>query len=100
MIAPSPPATIDWVSRCVTPDRRFIRLLIDGEPAGSGETRLGFHNFISWTGLDIGRDRGSPVADYAAPFAFTGTLKKVTVTMDPDQALDGDAIGEAEMARQ
>jgi hypothetical protein len=81
-------------------DKRFIRLLIDGEPAGESETQLGFHNFISWTGLDIGRDRGSPVADYASPFAFTGTLKKVTVTMDPDQVLDGDAIGQAEMARQ
>ena len=52
------------------------------------------------TGLDIGRDRGSPVADYASPFAFSGILKKVTVTMDPDQVLDGNAIGEAEMARQ
>jgi arylsulfatase A-like enzyme len=81
-------------------DKRFIRLLIDGEAAGVGETQLGFHNFISWSGLDIGRDRGSPVADYAAPFAFSGILKKVTVTMDPDQTLDGDAIGQAEMARQ
>jgi arylsulfatase len=81
-------------------DKRFIRLLIDGEPAGEAVTQLGFHNFISWTGLDIGRDRGSPVADYASPFAFSGTLKKVTVTMDPDQSLDGDAIGQAEMARQ
>jgi arylsulfatase A-like enzyme len=81
-------------------EKRFIRLLIDGEPAGDGETQLGFHNFISWSGLDIGRDRGSPVADYAAPFAFSGRLKKVTVTMDPDQTLDGAAIGEAEMARQ
>ncbi len=80
--------------------KRHIRLLIDGEPAGDGVTDLGFHNFISWSGLDIGRDRGSPVADYAAPFEFTGKLVKVTVTMDPDQVLDGDAIGEAEMARQ
>jgi hypothetical protein len=82
------------------PGKRLITLLVDGEPAGSGETDLGFHSFISWTGLDIGRDRGSPVADYEAPFAFTGTLRKVTVTMDPDQALDGDMVGEAEMARQ
>ncbi len=81
-------------------DKRFIRLLIDGEVAGAAETQLGFHNFISWSGLDIGRDRGSPVADYEAPFAFSGRLKKVTVTMDADQALDGDAIGQAEMARQ
>jgi len=82
------------------PHLRRIRLLIDGEAAGAGETELGFHNFISWSGLDIGRDRGSPVADYEAPFAFTGRLEKVTVTMDPTQSLDGEAIGAAEMARQ
>ena len=40
------------------------------------------------------------MADYAAPFEFTGKLVKVTVTMDPDQVLNGDAIAEAEMARQ
>jgi arylsulfatase len=40
------------------------------------------------------------VADYAAPFAFSGRLDKVTVTMDAEQALDGEAIGAAEMARQ
>jgi arylsulfatase len=79
---------------------RVITLLVDGAAAGGGRTRLGFHNFISWSGLDIGRDRGSPVADYAAPFAFTGTLEKVTVTMDAQGLLDGDAIGAAEMARQ
>ena len=55
---------------------------------------------ISWSGLDIGRDRGSPVGDYTAPFAFTGGLRKVVVTMDADQVLDGQGIGDAEMARQ
>jgi arylsulfatase len=79
---------------------RAITLLLDGAPIGAGTTTLGFHNFISWSGLDIGRDRGSPVADYAAPFAFSGRLDKVTVTMDAEQALDGEAIGAAEMARQ
>jgi arylsulfatase A-like enzyme len=75
-------------------------LLIDGRPAGSIESRLGFFNFISWTGLDIGRDRGSPVSHYESPFAFTGTLLKVTVTMDDDQMLDGDGVGRAQMARE
>jgi len=82
------------------PERRIITLTIDGKAAGSAETTLAFRNFVSWSGLDIGRDRGSPVADYAAPFEFTGVLKKVIVTMDADQILDGKAIGEAEMARQ
>jgi arylsulfatase len=80
------------------PGTSEFTLLIDDEPVGRVESRLGFHNFISWSGLDIGRDRGSPVSHYAAPFEFTGTLVKVAVTMDADQTVGGDAIGEA-MAR-
>jgi len=79
--------------------QRTATLLIDGAPAGSVTTPLGFVSFISWSGLDIGRDRGSPASHYAAPFAFTGTLRRVTVTMDGDQTLDGEGIGRAEMAR-
>ena len=79
--------------------RRFV-LAVDGKKAGEVHTHLGFANFISWSGLDIGLDRGSPVAGYDAPFCFTGKLSQVVVTMDDDQVLDGDAIGEAEMARQ
>ena len=75
-------------------------LLIDGEPAGSLQTQLGFHTLISWSGLDIGRDRGSPVSHYDAPFEFTGKLLKVTVKMHNDQALDGEGVGNAQMARQ
>jgi arylsulfatase A-like enzyme len=75
-------------------------LLIDGEPVGSLRTPFGFHNLISWSGLDIGRDRGSPVSHYEAPFEFTGRLLRVTVAMHNDQKLDGDGVGDAEMARQ
>jgi arylsulfatase len=75
-------------------------LLIDGEPAGSLQTQLGFHTLISWSGLDIGRDRSSPVSHYEAPFEFTGRLLRVTVDMHDDQKLDGEAVGNAEMARQ
>ena len=79
--------------------RKFV-LTIDGRAAGETIAATGFVTLISWSGLDIGLDRSSPVADYAAPFAFTGALRKVTVTMDDDQALDGEAVAEAEMARQ
>jgi hypothetical protein len=75
-------------------------LVIDGASAGRVRSQLGFFNFISWTGLDIGRDRGSPVSHYASPFAFTGKLIKVTVTMDDDQIVDADGIGRAELARE
>ncbi|MGJ4962871.1 sulfatase-like hydrolase/transferase [Bradyrhizobium sp. HKCCYLRH3061] len=75
-------------------------LLIDGQEAGALTTQLAFHTLISWSGLDIGHDRGSPVSDYAAPFAFTGRLSHVTVTMQNEQSLDGESVGNAEMARQ
>jgi arylsulfatase A-like enzyme len=75
-------------------------LLIDGEPAGSLQTRLGFVALISWSGLDIGRDRGSPVSHYEAPFGFTGHLLRVSVTMENSRDFDADIVGKAEMARQ
>ncbi|WP_315714477.1 MULTISPECIES: arylsulfatase [unclassified Bradyrhizobium] len=75
-------------------------LLIDGEEAGALTTQFAFHTLISWSGLDIGHDRGSPVSDYAAPFAFTGRLSHVTVTMQDEQSLDGEGVANAEMARQ
>jgi arylsulfatase A-like enzyme len=80
--------------------KRVATLLIDGEPCGSLPCSFGFFSLISWSGLDIGLDRGSPVSNYLAPFAFTGKLRKVVMTMNPDQALDGDAVGRGEMARQ
>ena len=45
-----------------------------------------------------GRDRGSPVSPYEAPFEFTGRLLRVA--MHNDQKLDGNGVGVAEMARQ
>jgi len=75
-------------------------LLVDGEPAGRLQTALAFHTLISWSGLDIGRDRGSPVSRYEAPFEFTGRLLRVTVVMHDDQKLDGEGVGNAQMARQ
>jgi hypothetical protein len=77
-----------------------LTLLIDGKPVGCNRSRLGFFNFISWTGLDIGRDRGSPVSDYESPFEFTGKFIKVTVTMDDDQMPGGDGTGRAQLARE
>ncbi|MBY0334595.1 MAG: arylsulfatase [Acetobacteraceae bacterium] len=82
------------------PGLTSFTLTLDGAPAGRIETRLGFFNFIAWAGLDIGCDRGSPVSHYAAPNPFTGRLRKVVVTMEDDQALDGDALGEATLARE
>jgi arylsulfatase len=80
--------------------RNLATLLIDGEAAGNFDTQHGFVSFISWSGLDIGRDRSSPVSHYDAPFLFTGKLRKVTVLMDDDQVLDTKAAAEAALARE
>jgi arylsulfatase len=83
-----------------TNGRNVATLLIDGEAVGGFEEQLGFISFISWSGLDIGRDRGSPVSHYEAPFEFTGKLRKVTVLMDDDQVLDAKAAADATLARE
>ena len=80
-------------------------LLIDGEPAGEFETEQIFWLMVSWSGLDVGFDRGTTVSDYdrsgrfIGPFEFTGTLIKVTVDLDDDQTLDQSAHAKNELAR-
>jgi hypothetical protein len=40
------------------------------------------------------------VSHYEAPFTFTGKLRKVTVVLDDDQALDHKAAANAALARE
>src|SRR5262249_37913136 len=75
-------------------------LLIDGEPCGRFETTVGFVAFISWSGLDIGRNRASPVSHYEAPFAFPGKLRKAPMTMDDDQTLAAETAATAAIASE
>lgn len=75
-------------------------LRIDGVECARFETDRIFVVTISWSGLDIGRDRVSPVSDYEAPFEFTGRLRRVVVDLDDDQELDHDAVGRAEVSRE
>lgn len=88
------------LGRVVLPSSRTGSLWIDGEAAGELAYKAGFTSLISWSGLDIGRDRASPVSHYAAPFEFTGRLFKVVMTLQAQQGLPGGAVGQAEMARQ
>ncbi len=75
-------------------------LWIDGEAAGTMETDRIFVVTISWSGLDVGRDRVSPVSGYDAPFEFTGRIRRVVVDLHDDQQLDHEAVGRAETARE
>jgi arylsulfatase A-like enzyme len=83
-----------------TGSRGVGTLTIDGEGCGTFETDRIFVVTISWSGLDVGRDRASPVSDYEAPFAFTGRIRRVVVELDDDQDLDHEATGRAEAARE
>lgn len=75
-------------------------LLIDGEEVATGNLAYPFINFISWSGLDIGVSRSSAVSHYTAPFPFTGLLKKVVVTIEPDQIADPEAAAQVVLARE
>lgn len=56
-------------------------LLINGRPTGSQVIERPY--MVSWEGLDIGRDTGSPVSpDYEAPFVFSGRLENVTYDIE------------------
>jgi arylsulfatase len=98
-LGPPPPAAAALGAVPIS-QYRTGTLLINGEPAGSLQSKIGFNNFISWSGLDIGRDRGSPVSHYAAPFEFTGLLKKVTVTLSPPPLIEGDGPARVALARE
>ena len=91
---------IRQMGRLILPKSRTVTLLVDGEPVARGPAHFGFNSMISFSGLDIGRDRGSPVGQYASPFTFNGKLLRVTVDLEEQRGLDGDAVGQAEMARQ
>lgn len=75
-------------------------LTIDGDAVGAMETEDIFSTMVSFSGLDIGLDRSSPVGHYDAPNVFTGRLIRVVVDMDHDQDVDHDAAGRAELARE
>ena len=64
-----------------------VTLFVNGEPVGSGrmDHTVPFI-FSGYAGMDVGRDNGLVVdRSYAdkAPFAFTGTIKKVVFDVAP-----------------
>ncbi len=88
------------MARSANGTRGVGSLLINGDVVASHETDNIFFLMISWSGLDIGLDRGTGVSYYSTPNVFTGDLIKVTVDLADDQILDGDGIGRAEMMRE
>ncbi len=64
-----------------------VTLFVDDEAVGRGRIEhTAPARFSGYAGMDIGRDNGLPVDRvYAneAPFAFTGTIKKVVFDVNP-----------------
>ena len=76
-----------------------VVLSVDGKAGAVGrvEHTLAFRLAGDET-LDIGEDTGTPISDeYSVPFRFTGTLKKLVITLGESQlsAADRKAIDEA-----
>ena len=97
---PKLPLTLPVGGTSMVSAYRRATLLVSGGPARTQDTPRGFNSLICWSGLYIGRDRGSHVSHHAAPFELTGRLRKVCITLDLLVDLAADAIGQAEMARQ
>lgn len=76
-----------------------LTMFIDDVVVGEMTTENIFWILISWSGLDIGLDRGTPVSFYESPFVFTGNLIKVVVDLSTDQVLDFNGTSRATMAR-
>ena len=76
-------------------------LKVDGKEVARRKMERTLPFILQWDeNFDVGADTGTPVsdADYAVPFAFNGTLKKLTLTIDrprlkPDEIKRLEAAG-------
>jgi arylsulfatase len=79
-----------------------ITLFVDGAPIGRGDLPVTIPLSLGLAaGVSVGADAGSPVmADYKAPFPFSGTVKKVLVDVTGEAVEDKAAKMRMYLARQ
>ncbi len=68
-------------------------LKVDGKVVATQKMAHTIPLILQWDeNLDVGADTGSPVddADYQVPFAFDGTIDKLTLDVEPPQLTDAD----------
>jgi arylsulfatase len=68
-------------------------LKVDGKVVAEQRMERSIPLILEWVeNLDVGSDTGPPVddSDYQVPFAFTGKLEKVTLTIDRPQLSPAD----------
>lgn len=76
-------------------------LKVDGQAVATQKMEQTIPLILQWDeNLDVGSDTGTPVndADYQVPFAFTGKIDKITLTIDRPQ-LSPQAIKRLEAAQ-
>jgi len=68
-------------------------LKVDGKDVASQKMENSIPFILQWDeNLDVGSDTGSPVddQDYQVPFAFTGKINKITLTIDRPKLTPAD----------
>jgi arylsulfatase A-like enzyme len=99
---PRGPANLRFVFSKTGEHRGQGSLFINGTKVGEGEIArtVPIRHSIS-EGLEIGRDRTTPVSDtYQCPFPFSGVLKKVVVEVDGEPHHDPQGEFNVAMGRQ
>ena len=78
-----------------------LTLVVDGDDVGAVEVPK-LVRMLGSTGLDVGRDALSPVIDdYAAPFPFTGVIRRITFDIrSRADAADIAATAKAELSKE
>ncbi|MCC7371004.1 MAG: arylsulfatase [Chloroflexi bacterium] len=98
---PTGDVTLSYVFRRTGRRQGVGTLLVNGQPCGSVTLPKTWPVVAVTAGVLCGRDGGSAVSDaYALPFAFTGTLHRVTVTLDADGAPDPQIAYRAAMSEE
>ncbi|MCC8362441.1 arylsulfatase [Lysobacter sp. A6] len=79
-----------------------VKLFVDAHPVGSGELPVTIPLTLGLAaGVAVGADTGAPVMDdYAAPFAFTGTVRKALIDVSGGAVEDQEARMRMYLARQ
>jgi arylsulfatase len=86
---PEGPSVVRYEFRRTGPRRGRGTLTIDGRPVGSVEIPKTWPVHGTTAGVTCGYDTGAAVSDaYAAPFPFTGTLRRVVVELQNDGVPD------------
>jgi hypothetical protein len=77
-------------------------LKVDGKAVATKKMEKTIPLILQWDeNLDVGSDTGTPVddRDYQVPFAFTGTIGKITLTIDRPK-LSADDVKRLEAAQR